>query len=378
MNQKKIDRIIIKLIDNTISEKESEILKAWLQNKANLEYFNAFVEVNHLTNALHKFPYTNALNKSLQQINKKRLHVKRLFRYGIAASVIALLGFGYFMLNNNTNSAKVATQNNIHAGTNKATLTLEDGSKIALEKGQNYINNNIKSNGKELIYSTPATTKQSISYNYLTIPRGGQFLVNLSDGTKVWLNSDSQLKYPTNFIEGETRTVELVYGEAYFDVSPSTINNGTKFKVLNNHQTIEVLGTEFNIKAYKEDTHILTTLVEGKVMVANHTNSNVLKPNQQSIITPNNNKITVNTINVYNEISWKDGVFSFKNKPLKEIMMVLSRWYNVDVNFKNKNIEHELFGGSFDKTQNIEEILTMIQNATNMSFIIQNGQVIIE
>ncbi|TYA81913.1 FecR family protein, partial [Seonamhaeicola marinus] len=273
---------------------------------------------------------------------------------------------------------KVATQNNIHAGTNKATLTLEDGSKIALEKGQNYINNNIKSNGKELIYSTPATTKQSISYNYLTIPRGGQFLVNLSDGTKVWLNSDSQLKYPTNFIEGETRTVELVYGEAYFDVSPSTINNGTKFKVLNNHQTIEVLGTEFNIKAYKEDTHILTTLVEGKVMVTNHTNSTVLKPNQQSIITPNNNKIIVNTINVYNEISWKDGVFSFKNKPLKEIMMVLSRWYNVDVNFKNKNIEHELFGGSFDKTQNIEEILTMIQNATNMSFIIQNGQVIIE
>ncbi|TXE13125.1 FecR family protein [Seonamhaeicola algicola] len=378
MNQKKIDRIIVKLIDNTISEKESEILKAWLQNKANLEYFNAFVEVNHLTNALHKFPYTNALNKSLQQINKKRLHVKRLFRYGIAASVIALLGFGYFMLNNNTNSVKVATQNNIHAGTNKATLTLEDGSKIALEKGQNYINNNIKSNGKELIYSTPATTKQSISYNYLTIPRGGQFLVNLSDGTKVWLNSDSQLKYPTNFIEGETRTVELVYGEAYFDVSPSTINNGTKFKVLNNHQTIEVLGTEFNIKAYKEDTHILTTLVEGKVMVTNHTNSTVLKPNQQSIITPNNNKIIVNTINVYNEISWKDGVFSFKNKPLKEIMMVLSRWYNVDVNFKNKNIEHELFGGSFDKTQNIEEILTMIQNATNMSFIIQNGQVIIE
>lgn len=379
MNQKKIDSIIAKLIDNTISEKESETLKTWLQNKDNREYFNKFVEVDHLTNALHKFPYNNALNKGLQEINKKRLQVKKLFRYGIAASIIALLGFGYYMVNNNTTNVKVATQNNIQAGTYKATLTLEDGSNITLEKGQDFITNNIKSNGKELIYNNTLEPKPEIAYNYLTIPRGGQFFVKLSDGTKVWLNSESQLKYPKNFISGETRTVELIYGEAYFDVSPSTANNGTKFKVLNNQQTVEVLGTEFNIKAYKEDTSILTTLVEGKVMVANSTNQAILKPNEQSIITSNNNNITVNKINVYNEISWKDGVFSFKNKPLKEIMMVLSRWYDIDVEFKNHTIETELFGGSFDKTQNIEEILTMIQNATNMSFtILDSNKIILE
>lgn len=377
MNQKKIDSIIAKLIDNTISEKESETLKAWLQNKDNHEYFNKFVEVDHLANTFHKFPYNNALNKSLQEINKKRLQVKKLFRYGIAASIIALLGFGYYMVNNNTNNVKVATQNNIQAGTYKATLTLEDGSKITLEKGQDYVTNNIKSNGTELIYNNTLEPKSEIAYNYLTIPRGGQFVLNLSDGTKVWLNSESQLKYPKNFISGETRTVELIYGEAYFDVSPSTANNDAKFKVLNNQQTVEVLGTEFNIRAYKEDTSILTTLVEGKVMVSNNVNQAILKPNEQSIIASNNNEITVNKINVYNEISWKDGVFSFKNKPLKEIMMVLSRWYDIDVEFKNHTIETELFGGSFDKTQNIEEILTMIQNATNMSFTILDGNKII-
>ena len=148
----------------------------------------------------------------------------------------------------------------------------------------------------------------------------------LSDGTKVWLNSESQLKYPVAFNDGETRQVELVYGEAYFDVSPSTAHKGARFKVFNQSQEVEVLGTEFNIKAYKDETNIYTTLVEGKVAISAAGKNQILKPNQQSNLNLETGSIEITTVDVYNETTWIDGIFSFENKPLKEILKVLSRW----------------------------------------------------
>ena len=145
-------------------------------------------------------------------------------------------------------------------------MTLADGSKIALEKGTPVQTQNANSNGEELIYESSKNTSRLV-YNYLTIPRGGQFVIKLSDGTKVWLNSASQLKFPVAFIEGESREVELVYGEAYFEVSPSTAHKGAHFQVYNKKQKVEVVGTEFNIKAYKDESNIYTTLVNGKVNV---------------------------------------------------------------------------------------------------------------
>ena len=155
----------------------------------------------------------------------------------------------------------------ITTGSDKAVLTLEDGSNIELEKGKAFKTNVVNSNGEKLVYNKTNQTK--ITYNYLTIPRGGQYFVKLSDGTEVWLNSESQLKFPVAFIKGQTREVTLVYGEAYFAVSPSTNHNGATFKVMNQGQEVEVLGTEFNIKAYKDEINIYTTLVEGKVTVSN-------------------------------------------------------------------------------------------------------------
>lgn len=204
--------------------------------------------------------------------------------------------------------------------------------------------------------------QKKIVYNYLTIPRGGQFQLKLSDGTEVWLNSETQLKYPVTFIEGETRQVELVYGEAYFEVSPSTNHNGAKFKVRTLMQEVEVLGTEFNIKAYKEETNIYTTLVEGKVVIVNGFDNQYLIPNQQSNLNLKNNTITIRSVDAYSETSWKKGLFSFKSTPLKEIMKVLSRWYDVNVVFSNPEIENIKFNGVLSKNQTIKEILTTIKN----------------
>ena len=171
--------------------------------------------------------------------------------------------------------------------------------------------------------------------------------------------------------------MELVYGEAYFDVSPSTKHNGSKFKVRSRRQEIEVLGTEFNIKAYQDETTTYTTLVEGKIGVKNAINEEVLSPNQQSIINTNTNKIVINSVNVSTEISWIHGKFIFNRKPLKDIMKVLSRWYDMDVVFTQKQTEDQLFTGTLSKEQNIEDILLLIKNTNFINTFEINNKTII-
>ena len=237
------------------------------------------------------------IQKEKKAVNRK----KTILKYAAAAVVIGVFTTTYFLRTTIVDS----TQNNSHKltnvivpGTDKATLTLEDGSVIELEKGVGFKTKSATSNGKEIVYENAAQPAATTSYNYLTIPRGGQFFIKLSDGTKVWLNSASQLKYPVHFIEGKTRKVELVYGEAYFDVSPSTVHKGATFNVFNKSQKIEVLGTEYNIKGYQEDVHILTTLVEGKVAISNGENKHYLIPNQQSIVDTQKNTMSVVDVDV--------------------------------------------------------------------------------
>jgi len=281
-----------------------------------------------------------------------------------ASLIIGALAINFVFNNNSTPLKNTPTivNNTIEVGTDKAMLTLEDGSVVPLQKGDKYKTKTAVSNGEEIVYDGEKRNSSEIAYNYLTIPRGGQFHIVLADGTQVWLNSETQLKFPVSFKEGVTRQVELVYGEAFFEVSPSTKHKGAKFKVLNQFQEVEVLGTHFNIKAYKGDTNIYTTLVEGKVSVSNSGNAKVLKPYEQAKLNLKNNTMAVAEVDIYNEISWKDGVFSFRKKPLGEIMEVLSRWYDVDVEFVNQDMKKVLFNGALQKDQNIDEILTLIKN----------------
>ncbi len=310
-----------------------------------------------------------AFKKKIKKRPKKSF---RLWSYGAAASIVLLISIAFVF--NKTDKKQdldfeepTIVNNNIEVGTDKATLTLEDGSDIILEKGQVYKSNNISSNGEEILYSPKGkrgkVTGNEVAYNMLTIPRGGQFYITLADGTKVWLNSESKLKYPVTFRRNETRKVELIYGEAYFDVSPSTNHRGAKFKVFHQSQEVEVLGTEFNMRAYKDETHINTTLVEGKVSVSTANANEVLVPNQQSSLNLETSKISKATVaDVYNIVSWKDGVFSFENKPLKDIFKVLSRWYDMDVIIENTVKKEERFIGTFNKSNSIEDILTAIKS----------------
>lgn len=392
----KIEKIIIKYITKSASVSDLDTLSEWIKSPVNIKVFKDYVQTHYAINYSMNNPNTTeSINRLLLTIRREKSLVYKLkkqpiFKYTAAAIIINILALTYFFRESIFSNPSVETiptivnTNTIIPGTDKATLTLQDGSVVALEKGNSYQTQNANSNGEDIVYlpvgkAGEAGKKNSkeIAYNYLTVSRGGQFHIVLSDGTEVWLNSESQLKYPVSFIKGETRQVELVYGEAYFDVSPSIEHGGSKFQVFNQHQEVEVLGTEFNIKAYKDELNIYTTLVEGEVSVSSTSINQILKPTEQSNFNLDEGTIAVTTVNVYHEVSWKDGIFSFKGKPLKDIMKVISRWYDIDVVFVNKELETITFKGVLGKDQDIEEILTTIKALSVLKEYKINGKTVI-
>jgi transmembrane sensor len=387
----KIEKIIVKYITKSATASDLDILSEWIKTPVNKKVFKDYVQTHYAIYYSMNNPDTKkALQRLLQTIKKEKSLVYRLkkqpiYKFAAAAMIAGLMFSIYFFkdnifYNNVENNAPIIVNSIIEPGTDKATLTLEDGSQITLVKGTSVQTQSASSNGEEIIYEAEKPKTKEIVYNYLTIPRGGQFFIKLSDGTQVWLNSESQLKYPVSFIEGEARTVELIYGEAYFDVSPSSQHKGSKFKVFNGIQEVEVIGTEFNIKAYKDENNIYTTLVEGKVNISIENRKQSLIPNQQlNLDLKTNNLILNKNIDVYNEISWKEGVFSFDGKSIQEIMKVLSRWYDINVVYEN-TISNDLeFVGIFHKNKTIQEILSNIKKSGIIKdYKINNNEIILK
>lgn len=379
MIDKKYENLISKYFSKSINKVELDELSLWLQKEANAKEFKEYVKVNYLVDYnLMDFNSKVEINKVLHHIRKQKRGklISLYYKYAAVAAVLVFtISFFFMKENNNVSNQPAVVNNSVKIGKDKAILTLEDGSAVALEKGVNYVNEDAVSNGKELVYSK--NEKAEIAYNYLTVPRGGEFFVELADGTKVWLNSDSKLKYPTSFENGKVRKVELVYGEAYFDVSPSTEHKGATFKVISKLQEIEVLGTEFNVKAYADETKTYTTLAEGSIELKFNNQKKVLKPTQQAVVSNGANKIRVQTVNVYEEVSWRDGIFSFRGKSLEHIMKVLSRWYDVTVTFENKKLKSTTFKGVLSKQQTIDEILSAIKSASVINSYEINGNTIV-
>lgn len=362
--QKHFSELITKLFDGSITKEEMDKLLYFFLNNQEIESWPAHLgSKEDVEERIHKKIRLELDFDKHKEIKVIPFYRKSLFRYAVAASIVLFVTFTAIFQNENNVVVTEVIANKIDVGTDKATLTLEDGSTVVLEKGKVYNNKNVNSTGKELLYNKANSDSKKVAYNYLTIPRGGQFAITLSDGTKVWLNSETQLKFPVHFVAGKTRRVELVYGEAYFEVSPSTAHNGAGFTVSQKAQEIHVIGTQFNIKAYKEDSNIATTLVEGKVEMEFANVKQNLIPNQRANFDVKTNKVNITKVDVYNDICWKDGVFSFEDKPLDEIMKVLSRWYDIQVVFEKENLKKEKFNGVLIKDRNIDEILRSIKNS---------------
>ena len=384
MMSNNVKSAIIRYITRSATENDLDVLSKWIKDAANKKEFETFIKDYYaITYSFNISDTDRAVYNLLYEIKKRKelaYRKKRWYTYKYAAAIFTIaLVIGSYIFRD---SLFTANTHKIKAGTDKAVLTLADGSQIHLGNKEVFKVNNFGSNGTEIEYFSKRgddSDNSKNAYHYLTVPRGGKFNIVLSDGTKVWLNSESSLKYPVNFKSGDSRRVELLYGEAYFDVTPAEKNKGADFRVYNNQQEVLVLGTEFNIKAYKGDNNVYTTLVEGKVTLNCKNKMQILVPGQQAIYDFSKNSIVTKSIDIYNETSWKEGVFSFDNKSLREIMKVLSRWYDVDFKFLNEDIQNEEFIGILSKNQGIEEILSQIKHLGIINnYKIENNEIDIE
>ncbi|HQS51062.1 MAG: hypothetical protein B7X75_06950, partial [Sphingobacteriales bacterium 39-40-5] len=272
----------------------------------------------------------------------------------------------------------------IQPGGIKAILTLSDGKKIVLDDSQNGVVINqggikIHKNSKGIIEYTlsKSANEQNLSerreiqtvYNTIQTPVGGKFQLNLADGSKVWLNSASSLRFPV-FFAGDTREVELK-GEAYFEVSK---NEDKKFSVRSGNQTVEVLGTHFNINAYSDEPSITTTLIEGAVRVIelNSKKSQILKPGEQSKV---NWDIKIQKKDTQAEVAWKEGYFYFENASIETVMRQLGRWYGITARYEAALPEHH-FEGAIATNLTLLEVLEILQKS-NIHFRLEGKEVVV-
>lgn len=300
-----------------------------------------------------------------------------------AAAVLLLLGSALYFLGiapGKKADVKPATHNladEFKPGGNRATLTLSNGQQIVLKEAQNgqlaedasvAIN---KTADGELVYDHPKQSSAAPVLNVLSTPRGGQYHLTLSDGTQVWLNAASSISFPVAF-NGQERTVK-VSGEAYFEVAK---RDGLPFKVQTGKQEIVVLGTHFNVKAYPDDPDISTTLLTGSVKVTSTTSgaTGVLKPGQQARIINTNGMLDIQSVHADDAISWKNGYFLFDNQDIKSIMKIISRWYDVDIEYSGSP-GNERFGGTFSRSSNMPEILTNLERIGHVHFKLFSGKV---
>lgn len=316
-----------------------------------------------------------------QPIQKKPILVR--FRWLAAAVVLLTLSAGlYFYQQLVPELTKVFPEQftaDIAPGGNKAILTLSDGSEISLTDAENGALTKqsgikiIKTADGQLVYDASAAKSSSEASNTITTPRGGQYQVNLPDGTKVWLNAASSLKFPLTFTDQKNRIVELS-GEAYFEVAK---NKNQPFKVITEvrpdqegrAQIIEVLGTHFNVNAYPDEESIRTTLLEGSVRLNNKV---ILKPGQQSIFAYDHFHLV--PADTEEAVAWKNGYFMFANEDLRSIMRKISRWYDLEIVYQGKTTDNT-FIGTVSRFKEVSEVLNILELTRTVHFKIEGRRI---
>jgi transmembrane sensor len=312
-------------------------------------------------------------------------------RYVAAAAAVLVLGFGIYFYTTSGVDKPVAelAQETIAPGSNKAVLTLANGTVINLDETANgeiaqqagiVIT---KTADGQLVYDVSQSAIQRGKtndpvINTISTPKGGQYQINLPDGTKVWLNAASSLKYPAIFT-GKERRVELT-GEAYFEV---THHKDKPFRVKSTvngvNQEIEVLGTHFNINAYPDEEAVRTTLLEGSVRVSSlqgKTKNEVLKPGQQSVLDKASNNIKVAEVDTEEAVAWKSGLFQFNEADLPSITRQLARWYNIDIVFEGKPA-NDLFHFKISKNLSLTQLLKIFET-NGINFKIEGRKLIVK
>lgn len=387
-NYIKIPELIFKKITEKISKDESQQLEDWINlNEENKLIYKEATKDENIKAALKKYfnyDVDSAWIKTEKRLNPKtiRLLSNKLLRYA-AFLTIPLLIAGYLTLRFISDSNylnKSLTDLPFEPGSEKAILTLSNGEEVVV--GKHKLANSIKvsesleviDSNYTLVYETDKSSPKDLEYNTLQTPKGGEYSLVLADGSKVWLNADSKLKYPIAFSETE-RTV-FIEGEAYFEIAE---DKNKPFIVHTSAYSVNVLGTSFNVMAYNDEQKIATTLVEGSVKITKPDIENpiYLIPGQQAILPNKSNKIEIKSVDTHHFTAWKEGLFVFQSEQLGSIAKKLSRWYDCEIHFEDLKLQETKFTGSLRRNTELEELLNIISQTCNINFTLNENKVLI-
>ncbi|BDF52587.1 MULTISPECIES: FecR family protein [Butyricimonas] len=361
-------------------ELNDEEVTAWLKEKDHVELLDEIAAIrqklsgqSYGENDEEEFLH---LEKSIYDQKSRRMTL----RWSIAASIILLVGLFVGRTINEVrdmHEEQELAKNVMQPGTSKAILMMADGKEVVLEQGQNLnilLNERVRvaTSSQGIVYEEHGKGVVTEEYNKLTTPIGGEYSLVLSDGTKVFLNADSELKYPVEFSDGK-RIVDLK-GEAYFEVHKDSLR---PFVVRMNGAEVTVLGTSFNVNTYGDDGQIYTTLVNGSVRVSSVKNgqAEVLKPGMQSVMDVQSGQLTVREVDVEPYVAWREGRFVFRTMTLDLIMRQLQRWYDFEVFYQNPELKDYEFRGVIKRDMDLDKVLSVIKVTTNVDFEVK-GKVI--
>lgn len=393
--------LIVKHLRGELNQHEQELLNKWLsEDNRNRLFLESLTDETAFRNDFQFFSSLD-VTSAWQQVSQRTLQKRevKLWEKFVNLKHVAIIilfltaGLLFYVGFNREKDPVVALKVNrnyeddVLPGGDKARLELADGSVVILEQ----VNNGslqeqggtkiVKQDGRLIYNSAQGNHSGEISYNKISTPKGGQYHIILPDGSKVWLNAESSLRFPTAFI-GKERLVELT-GEAYFEVAklaiPSPSAGASKimpFKVQTNTVNIEVLGTHFNVMAYVNEKAVNTTLLEGSVRVSQLTTheSQLLKPGQQAKI---NGSIQVVNVDTEEVVAWKNNLFQFNGADIQTVMVQIERWYDVEVDYKGR-IPSKHFTGIISRNTNVSKVLEMLELTGGVKFEIKGKRISVQ
>ncbi len=384
----KIENIIVKFMAKSASADELEQLDAWISLKSNKETFKSYIKTHFaITMSMNELDPKQIGEKLLKQIRKEKRTIRlrryrKVFKY--AAIVVVLFGIGLFFKN------ELITRDDLNEklvpNEDKITLELDNGKMLSIDDdgSTQILNENGEvvgtQEGKKLSYRNQPKNSKPI-FNTLKIPYGKRFDIELSDGTKIFLNSGSSITYPVTF-SGPKREVYL-NGEAFFDVAK---DKSHPFIVNAEELEIKVLGTKFSVLAYPEDTNADVVLVEGSVGLSGDTKSKVpntkdnliLEPGHLGSFNKSNKTISSNRVNTALYTSWMNGDIMFRDEPFKNIVKRLERQYNIIIILNNTELAEKTFNATFEvEKESLEEVLYYFNKVHQINYTIVNNKVVI-
>ena len=379
-------RIIAASLKGNANDEEQRTLREWLSvSTRNKKIYDEFKDGKRLEQKIVESQQINWKNDyqhfiTKRQRTRKNRRMKTIIRYA-AILTLPIVAAGIFLLQKNDRQTIVSISEVIKPGEHKAVLITGGGERITLSDStlspiqeQNGMIVNVTNNKVSYILPEDSTQGSPI-FNTLQIPRGGEYFLTLADGTEVWLNAETEIRYPVQFT-GDKRVVYLD-GEAYFTVAP---DKNKPFTVVSTHASVSVLGTQFTFRAYPDERDVQTTLVSGSVIMQSEKYKQQIKlvPGEQGVLEKNSAKLMKQEVNTYLYTAWKDGRFAFRDARLEDLFNILARWYDLSVFYQSPEAKDIRFTGDLNKTDDFKSILKIIEQNERVIFTVNQRTVFIQ